>query len=195
MINTSPTHIVHDLTGINPHTFIVDNPWLRAISYDRDGTVTDFHSPVIPDEHLAVLDSFAKLGIMQGFNSNSGSKESAERVANVATAISEVIDTEFFVATSYEAGGIKPGPKTFNLFSDKTGVSASQTLHVGDQWYKDVLGARRAGLRGAMLVAKYGEGDDWRVKYLQRPTIELAARLAMNLPLSQRNFPAVATVV
>jgi hypothetical protein len=45
-------------------------------------------------------------------------------------------------------------------------------------------------LGGALLVARYGEGDDWRVRYLQRPTIEVVARLAMGLPLLQRNYPS-----
>lgn len=189
MSKTGPTHIVHDLTGINPEAFSAEYPTLAAISYDRDGTLTDYHSPVIPEEHLAVLRGFAERGIVQGFNSNSGSKESAERVAQVAARISDAIGAEFFAATSYEAGGRKPGPKTFQLFAEKTGVPVERTLHIGDQWYKDVRGARLAGLGGAMLVAKYGEGDDWRVKYLQRPTIELAARLTMDLPLHQKDFP------
>jgi FMN phosphatase YigB (HAD superfamily) len=190
MIKSGPTHIVHDMGGIDPQTFCAENPWVRAVSYDRDGTVTDYHSPEIPESHLAVLRSFARLGVKQGFNSNSGSAESAERVAKVAAWISDEIDGEFIAATSYEAGGRKPGPHTFHLFAEKTGVPVENTLHTGDQILKDVYGARRAGLGGALLVARYGEGDDWRVRYLQRPTIEVVARLAMGLPLLQRNYPS-----
>lgn len=190
-----PTHVVHDLTGINPEQFHAENPWVEAISYDRDGTVTDYHSPLVPGAHLDVLRGFAQLGVKQGFNSNSSTAESAERVIKVAASISEVIGSEFFVATSYEAGGRKPGVKTFRLFAEKTGVDVGKTVHVGDQWWKDVRGARKAGLRAAILVARYGEGDDGRVRYLQRPTVEMAGRVAFHLPLRVKNFPPTITTL
>lgn len=190
-----PTHVVLGIGDIDPDRFVAENPHIRALSYDRDLTVTGYHSSVVPEQHIAVINRFSELGIRQGFNSNSGSKESAANVARVAVCISEAIGDEFVVATSFEAGGRKPGPKTFLLFKDKTGVPLERTGHIGDQWLKDIKGANDAGLSVSVLVAPYGEGDDWRVEYLQRPTIEFTARLAFGLPLNTHNFPQVLTVV
>jgi len=183
-----PSHIVHDLTGIDPAKFCADNPWVRAISYDRDGTVTDYHSAEVPEEHLEVLRGFARLGIKQGFISNAGSAESAQAVDEVAEFISDAIGAEFISVTSYKVGARKPHPVPFLAFGGKTLISMANTVHVGDQWYKDVYGARMAALGGAVLVARYGKGDDWRVRLLQRPTIELAARIAMGLPKLTKKF-------
>lgn len=190
-----PTHIVHDLSGIDPERFCAENPWVSAISYDRDGTVTDYHCVDVPKAHTDVLRAFAELGVVQGFNSNSGNAKKpedeikAQKVAEFALQVSEIIGTEFLAVTSFEAGGRKPGPETFELFAQRSGVPVERTVHIGDQWLKDIRGARKAGLGGAILVARYGLGDDWRVKFGQRPFIETPTRMALRLPLRQKNFP------
>lgn len=194
-----PTHIVHDLSGIDPERFCAENPWVSAISYDKDGTVTDYHGNEVPEAHTEVFRAFAELGVAQGFNTNTGNAKKpedaikAQKVAEFALQISETIGSEFLAATSFEAGGRKPGPETFELFAQRSGVPVERTVHIGDQWLKDVMGARKAGLGGAILVARYGLGDDWRVKFGQRPFIETPVRVALRLPLWQKNFSALLT--
>ena len=46
----------------------------------------------------------------------------------------------------------KPDPRLFHLALDKAGADAARTMHVGDLYHVDIVGARAAGLRDAVLV-------------------------------------------
>ena len=52
---------------------------------------------------------------------------------------------------SHEWGVEKPDPRLFHAALDASGASADRTVHVGDLYHVDVAGARRAGLRDAVL--------------------------------------------
>lgn len=52
---------------------------------------------------------------------------------------------------SHEWGVEKPDPKLFELALDQAGADRSRTVHVGDLYQVDVVGARRAGLHDAVL--------------------------------------------
>ncbi len=56
-----------------------------------------------------------------------------------------------FVLTSAEAGVRKPHPRIFALALDRLGTHPEQTIHVGDSYDDDYLGALGAGLRGVLL--------------------------------------------
>jgi putative hydrolase of the HAD superfamily len=58
------------------------------------------------------------------------------------------------VVTAKDAGADKPEPKIFLTAIKKAGVTASETLYVGDQYERDVLGARKAGMN-AVLIDRY----------------------------------------
>jgi HAD superfamily hydrolase (TIGR01549 family) len=58
------------------------------------------------------------------------------------------------VANSEEAGAEKPKPPIFLLALEKAGVSASESIHVGDQYELDILGARDAGI-APILIDRY----------------------------------------
>ena len=47
----------------------------------------------------------------------------------------------------------KPDPRIFLEAVRRAGAAASDSLYVGDQYEIDVLGARRAGLKGCCLTA------------------------------------------
>lgn len=53
--------------------------------------------------------------------------------------------------TSREARATKPEPRIFHEAVRRAGVTAPETLYVGDQYQIDVLGARGAGLQGLLL--------------------------------------------
>lgn len=50
-----------------------------------------------------------------------------------------------------EVGYLKPNPEPFEVLSDCLGVSASETLYVGNSYEYDVVGAARAGMKTAWL--------------------------------------------
>lgn len=59
-----------------------------------------------------------------------------------------------FVVTSEEAGDDKPQPAIFLMALQHAGVSASEAMHVGDQYMIDIVGARGVGIR-PILIDRY----------------------------------------
>jgi putative hydrolase of the HAD superfamily len=52
------------------------------------------------------------------------------------------------LVVSEEAGISKPDPGIFQIALDRLGIRADETVMVGDSWANDIVGARRAGIRG-----------------------------------------------
>ncbi len=55
------------------------------------------------------------------------------------------------VLDSHEWGVEKPDPRLFQLALEQSRADRSRTVHVGDLYHVDVMGARRAGLREGVL--------------------------------------------
>lgn len=53
--------------------------------------------------------------------------------------------------TAGEAGTWKPDPAIFALALQRLGATAEAVIYVGDNYYADVVGARRAGLQPVLL--------------------------------------------
>ncbi len=62
------------------------------------------------------------------------------------------------VVDSSRVGSEKPDPAIFRHALDLIGARPERTLHVGDLYAVDVVGARRAGLHG-LLLDPYGDWD------------------------------------
>jgi FMN phosphatase YigB (HAD superfamily) len=70
------------------------------------------------------------------------------------------------VLDSHEWGVEKPDPRLFHLALEQAGAEPSRTIHVGDLYHVDVVGARQAGLREGVLfdmAGLYGAADCPRV--------------------------------
>jgi HAD superfamily hydrolase (TIGR01549 family) len=69
----------------------------------------------------------------------------------------------------------KPDPRFFEIALQRSGATAGTTMHVGDLYHVDVIGARRTGLRQMLLdpYDLYGAYDAERVRTLE----ELGDRL------------------
>lgn len=70
---------------------------------------------------------------------------------------------------SHEWGVEKPDPRLFELALERSGADRARTVHIGDLYHVDVAGARRAGLRDAILLdaaGLYGDADCLRVSRL-----------------------------
>jgi HAD superfamily hydrolase (TIGR01509 family) len=70
------------------------------------------------------------------------------------------------VLDSHEWGVEKPDPRLFRLALEQSHSDPARTIHVGDLYHVDVLGARRAGLRDGVLfdaAGLYGGVDCPRV--------------------------------
>ena len=55
------------------------------------------------------------------------------------------------VLDSADEGVEKPDPRFFEIALERSGATKAATIHVGDLYYVDVVGARAAGLRGVLL--------------------------------------------
>jgi putative hydrolase of the HAD superfamily len=55
------------------------------------------------------------------------------------------------ILDSQDEGVEKPDPRFFEIALERSGARRDTTIHVGDLYYVDVVGARTAGLRGVLL--------------------------------------------
>ena len=69
---------------------------------------------------------------------------------------------------SCEEGVEKPDPRLFEIALERSGAKAETTVHVGDIYQVDVVGARAAGIRAVLLDAAglYSDADCPRVRSL-----------------------------
>ena len=69
---------------------------------------------------------------------------------------------------SADEGVEKPDPRIFQIALERSGARAETTLHAGDFYHVDVVGARAAGLQAWLIDAAdlYGDHDVARVPSL-----------------------------
>lgn len=71
--------------------------------------------------------------------------------------VAELLHT---IVSSADVGLRKPDPRIFELACEHVGVHPTESAHVGDHVYADVLGASAAGMR-AVLIDRHGtQADD-----------------------------------
>lgn len=130
---------------------------------DFDGLVTDLRRVLRPDGRASVLWRSVMSGVPEALGqlqalgltlvvvSNSdGTVERSLEEAGLRQYVSTVIDSSL-------AGYEKPDPRIFTRALALADARAERTLHVGDLYHADVMGARSAGLH-ALLLDPY---DDW----------------------------------
>jgi putative hydrolase of the HAD superfamily len=81
------------------------------------------------------------------------------------------------VLDSFDFGVEKPDPRLFQLALERSGADAASTIHVGDLYQVDVVGARAAGLRGVLLDEHglYEGADCPRVRSLSELVLRIQA--------------------
>ncbi|MBN2334021.1 HAD-IA family hydrolase [Candidatus Bathyarchaeota archaeon] len=60
---------------------------------------------------------------------------------------------------SYEHGYMKPHPSIFHATTRELGVKPAKCLHVGDNLFADIHGARQAGMRAAYIRRNEGDAE------------------------------------
>jgi len=139
-------------------------PRVRQLSPDEfDALITELRRVLRPDGRASVLwrsvmpgvpDALARLqalGLRLVVVSNSdGTVEQSLIDAGLRPYLAHVVDSAL-------AGYDKPDPRIFLHALTHSGAAAERTMHVGDLYHADVLGARGAGIH-ALLLDPYG---DW----------------------------------
>ena len=115
-----------------------------------DGRASTLWRTVMPGVPAA-LARLRALGLQLVVVSNSdGTVEQSLASAGLREHLSHVVDSAI-------AGYEKPDPRIFHHALRQCGADAARTLHIGDLFHADVLGARAAGLH-ALLLDPFG---DW----------------------------------
>ena len=100
---------------------------------------------IIPADLLETLDTLRSQGYLLGVLSN-------RREPYSDYMVKMGLDGYFsLVMAAGEAGLFKPDPGVFDYLLAKAGVSAAESMYVGDNYYADVVGARAAGLTPVLL--------------------------------------------
>ena len=99
----------------------------------------------VPDEVAPTLAHLRSLGLrlVVVSNANGRLRHLFDRVG-----LAQRVDVLF---DSFEEGVEKPDPRLFRIALERSGGSPETTMHVGDLYHVDVVGARAAGLHAALL--------------------------------------------
>lgn len=124
-----------------------------AVSERTDAALAELHAyhqqwnlwEHVPDEVPPALDALRALSLRLVVVSNANGMLRAmfERVG-LASHVDLLFD-------SHEEGVEKPGPRLFQIALARAGARADTTMHVGDLYHVDIVGARAAGLRAVLL--------------------------------------------
>lgn len=125
---------------------------------------------LVPDDVVPALTALRERGLHLTVVSNANGRLGAllERL-NLNTSFDCVLD-------SHDEGVEKPDPRLFEIALERSGATRDTTIHVGDLYQVDVVGARAAGLRGVLLDAKglYEDADCPRVNSLADLVTQIA---------------------
>jgi putative hydrolase of the HAD superfamily len=117
----------------------------------------------VPDDVIPALEQLAATGRQLVVVSNAnGTVERAFQRLGLARYFDVICD-------SCIEGVEKPDPRFFQIALDRAGAQAATTVHVGDLFHIDVLGARAAGLRAILIDPHdlYSDYDATRVRTLE----------------------------
>ncbi len=126
-----------------PHTAAVDEAFADLREYDARWNLWEH----VPEGVVPALDRLRelRLTLVVVSNTNGTLKALLERIG-LAPRVDLVID-------SFEEGVEKPDPRLFRIAIDRAGARLESTVHVGDLYCVDVMGARAAGVRAVLLDA------------------------------------------
>lgn len=128
----------------------------------------------VPDEVPVALAALRRMGLPLAVASNAN--------GTVRSKLARLGLLEWFdlVIDSQELGVEKPDPALFAYALDRLGARAEATVHVGDFFHIDVVGARAAGLHGWLLdpAGLYADLDCPRFPTLTAVVDAIAAGVA-----------------
>jgi putative hydrolase of the HAD superfamily len=125
---------------------------------------------LVPDDVMPALEELRARGLTLAVVSNAnGTVRTLFDRVGLTSKIDVVVD-------SFEEGVEKPDPRLFRIALERAHARPESTVHVGDLYHVDVIGARAAGLTPILLDAAglYPDADCLRIGSLA----ELAAAIS-----------------
>lgn len=124
---------------------------------------------IVPNGLGEALDAIRARGVKVAIVSNSeGMLETLFTSLGILGHFDAVVD-------SGKVGVEKPDPRIFEIAMSRFGASAAHTIHLGDMFTTDILGARAAGIRTA-LIDPYGH---YAGRHLDVPRVAGAVEVAL----------------
>jgi len=147
-----------------PHVSTLTPEWLRAqgifaLVCDLDNTLVPWHSLEIPDAVREWVDTLTTAGIPACIASNT---LRLDRLAQIADSLG---------MAHVPANARKPGTAGIDHALKLLEMEARQTAMVGDQFFTDMIGGRRAGLTTVLvnpLAPREFVGTRWISRPLER---------------------------
>jgi len=137
-----------------------DHVW-REVGVDRPSTPAEIRPDDLYPDALPTLGALRAAGYVVAVAGNQPARaEHQLRAAGVEVDL---------LATSARWGVAKPSPQFFARVATDLGVPAHDVLHVGDRLDNDVLPARAAGMRTALV-----RRGPWGHVHARRPDVALA---------------------
>nr|NLI50135.1 HAD hydrolase-like protein [Propionibacterium sp.] len=192
----TPDLVARSVRSVTPDAVRRLAPGVRALCFDIDGTITDYHAPAIEPPDAEHLRSFREAGFRTFVISNCYGErvEQVHRLFDpLVTAVFTPVDcVDPAVPGDHASRHRKPAPDMVLLAAARAGgaddpVRPDEVLVVGDQLLKDVAAARAAGAR-ALLVPRLGQSDHLGVRLFQRP-LEAVLRRLRGLPVRRPDWP------
>jgi len=122
---------------------IFDVPWDRLrrdgfthIIFDLDNTLGPWGTPQLPDDALTLLAALKSQGFSVGVLSNSALRGRKKRM----TAALDKLDTPLVYSAR------KPFLAGYRNLLKQLNALPAKTIMVGDQWWTDIIGAKRLGM-------------------------------------------------
>lgn len=179
-----PTYIAHGIEALTPE--VIERHEIELVGYDVDGCLSDRNASRIERAVEEVLEKNAEAGCKSAIISNAYD-ERVEEVNELYGRFVNLVVTPAMLAVDGELPSLyrKPSPAMLQFVMTQLGVHPSRTLMVGDQMFKDVVSANRAGAR-SLLLPRRGKGDHPGVRLQRIP--EAAVRGVLGLPVLSSRF-------
>lgn len=115
----------------------------RSLALKVSAYMQEFYTPksIVPDDAQKALHQLKELGYLMAVISNRDKPFTEELESH---GISNFFD---FSLAGGEVDAYKPEPEIFRHALKRVDLRAEQAVYVGDNYYADVVGSRRAGLR------------------------------------------------
>jgi putative hydrolase of the HAD superfamily len=147
-------NLIFEEAGV-PLTAAVEDALRELHAYHQESNLWE----LVPAGVVPALAALRSRGLKLTIVSNANGKL---RVVFERLALAGCVDC---LLDSHHEGVEKPDPRFFDIALERSGARRETTIHVGDLYHVDVVGARAAGLRGVLLdeAGLYPEADCPRV--------------------------------
>jgi HAD superfamily hydrolase (TIGR01662 family) len=170
---TRPDYLIGSASDLTPEALQRLNPHMRAVIFDFDSTLADYHAHELPDDSRRMMERLGKAGIWNFVASNIYDEPARERQRmlrklRMDDGTSLVIETVIPATVAGYHGNPqdfkKPAPDMIRYILSSYSLQPKRVCMVGDQMRSDMKSAETLGVL-KILTARRGEPDHPLVRF------------------------------